>query len=174
MKTIPFMLLFVVAACTQTQQSNAEADASPEPEPIEIGDNRLVDYAMEGLQAMSDQSSEAFVSRFTDDAVYIFNAGDTIKGKAAIQAYWQGRMDVIEAISFDNHLWLPVTVNESPDVPTGDWLLAWFKVDASYTSGGSMSQWIHTTYHFTANDEIDMIIQYLDRVPIMQAQNASN
>ena len=32
-----------------------------------------------------------------------------------------------------------------------------------------MVQWIHTDQHFDANDKIDRVIQYLDRVPINAA-----
>ena len=32
-----------------------------------------------------------------------------------------------------------------------------------------MSQWIHTDYHFDANDKIDQVVQYIDRAPINAA-----
>ena len=163
----------IITACTQATDQNAEANvADTPPAPVEIGDNKHIAMAQEGLQAMTNQDTEAFVARFTDDAMYIFNTGDTISGKAAITEFWQGRMEVIETIEFSNDLWLPLQVNESEDVALGKWLLAWFQVDASYTSGGQMSQYIHTSYHFTENDEIDVVLQYLDRLSIMQAEGA--
>lgn len=158
--------------CTPVTDQNEAAVAATQPAPVEIGNNEHIAMAQEGLQAMVNQDHEAFVAKFTDDALYIFNSGDTIAGKPAITEYWQERMEVIETIEFSNDLWLPIKVNESEDVALGKYLFAWFDVKASYTSGGEMSQNIHTVYHFTENNEIDLVIQYIDRLSIMQAQGA--
>jgi hypothetical protein len=65
---------------------------------------------------------------------------------------------------------LPVKVNEKGNIPMdGIWLLSWYKTTAKYKGGKSMTQWIHSTYHFNSEDKIDMVNQYLDRVPIMEA-----
>lgn len=66
---------------------------------------------------------------------------------------------------------MPVKVNtpqQQVQAP-GVWLLAWFQVNAKYKTGKSMSQWIHTDYHFDANDKIDQVVQYIDRAPINAA-----
>jgi hypothetical protein len=42
---------------------------------------------------------------------------------------------------------------------------------AKYKTGKSMTQWIHTDLHFDANDKIDRVIMYLDRVPIAAAMS---
>ena len=158
-------------------QTVATAQAAPEaPQPVSVvSDTKYVEMAQKGLSAMTAKSIDDFTTSFTDQSIYVFNAGDTLKGLETIKGYWNGRMEVIEKISFSNEVWLPVDVNENntQNVVPGVWLLAWFNVDATYTSGGTMSQNIHTLYHFTENDEIDIIIQYIDRVPIMQAQEGS-
>jgi hypothetical protein len=52
---------------------------------------------------------------------------------------------------------------------TGIWLLSWYQVSAKYKNGNRAGQWIHTDYHFDANDKIDRVIQYLDRAVINAA-----
>jgi hypothetical protein len=54
-------------------------------------------------------------------------------------------------------------------VVTGTWLLGWYMTTSKYKGGGSMTQWIHATMHLNDAGKIDRMIQYLDRVPIMQA-----
>ncbi len=51
----------------------------------------------------------------------------------------------------------------------GIWLLSWYNTNAKYKTGKRMIQSIHTVQHFNANDKIDRVIQYLDRVPINAA-----
>jgi hypothetical protein len=186
MKNLIFSLalgaLFYACSGTGSQESTettteTPAQAAPEePQSVSVvSDTKYVEMAQKGLAAMTAQSIEDFTASFTDQSMYIFNAGDTLKGLETIKGYWSERMKVIDEISFSNEVWLTVEVSEnnSQNVVPGVWLLAWFNVDATYTSGGSMNQNIHTLYHFTENDEIDVIIQYLDRVPIMQAQEGS-
>jgi len=65
---------------------------------------------------------------------------------------------------------LPIKVNKKGNIPLdGYWLLSWYKTTAKYKGGKSMTQWIHTTYHFDANDKIDMVDQYLDKAAINAA-----
>jgi hypothetical protein len=61
-------------------------------------------------------------------------------------------------------------VNEKGNIPAnGYWLLSWYQVTAKYKGGGTMTQWIHTTFHFDGNDKIDIVNQYLDRAAINAA-----
>jgi hypothetical protein len=94
-------------------------------------------------------------------------------GKPAIDKYWRDRRtNVIETITFAKDIWLPIKVNEKGNIPMdGYWLLSWYETTAKYKGGKSMSQWIHTTFHFDANDKIDMVNQYLDKSVIMAAMS---
>ena len=159
---------------TNTEKEAQVAPAAAQPVSV-VPDSKYMEMGQKGLTAMTAQSIEEFTAGFSDQSMYIFTAGDTLKGLEAIKGYWNNRMEVIDEISFSNQVWLTVKVleNNAQNVVPGVWLLAWFNVDATYTSGGSMRQNIHTLYHFTENDEIDIVIQYLDRVPIMQAQGGS-
>jgi hypothetical protein len=50
---------------------------------------------------------------YADNAVYAWNNGDSLTGKAAIGEYWKKRRtEVIETITFTNDIWLPVKVNQ--------------------------------------------------------------
>ncbi len=174
MKKLTLLLTVgIVLSCSAPTSEQPAASESSEPQPVEFGDAKYIEMTKAALPAMVNQDLDAFVSGMADDAVYIFNAGDTLKGKAAIREFWGGRMEAIEQISFDNDVWLGVKVNDSQNVIPGNWVMAWMDVNATYTSGGSMSQSVHTLYHYTDNDQVDMVIQYLDRVPIMQAEQAA-
>lgn len=114
---------------------------------------------------------DGWMATFADNAVYVWNNGDSIAGKPAITAYWKKRRsDVIDSISFTNQIWLPIKVNQPQSVEQpGVWLLSWHLTMAKYKTGKRMAQWMHTDYHFDASDKIDRVIQYLDRVPINAA-----
>ena len=170
-------MIFIASVLVSCDTPSQEADDIPaEPEvsvPISLIDGTdYIEKAKAGLTAMTNQDLDGFVGNFTDDAVYQFNSGDTLAGIEAIREYWAARMEAIDAISFSNEIWLPVNVMEGADTNAGPgkWLLAWFNVEASYVDAGSMSQSIHTAYHWNEAGKIDRIVQYLDRLSIMEAQ----
>jgi hypothetical protein len=140
--------------------------------PTEIADSKYSDIGKKGFDALSSGDIDGWMSSFADNAVYMWNNGDSLVGKAAITAYWKKRRsEVIDSISFLSPIWLAVKVNE-PQQPTetpGVWALSWHITSAKYKTGKRMVQMMHTDFHFDANDKIDRVIQYLDRVPINAA-----
>lgn len=161
----------VMFACTPPQEAAQEPAEAAEPQAIEFGESKYVDLAKQGIPALMNEDLDAFLGNMAEDGIYVFSSGDTIAGKPAMMEYWQGRMDVIESITIENDIWLNVKVNETEtDTPLGNWVMGWFDVSATYTSGGSMSQNVHTLYHFNENDQVDITIQYIDRLSIAQAQ----
>jgi len=140
--------------------------------PTEIADSKYSDIGKKSLEALSSGNIDAYMSAFADNAVYVWNNGDSLAGKAAITAYWKKRRsEVIDSISFPNQIWLAVKVNE-PQTPAhlpGIWALSWHATLAKYKTGKHMMQWMHADWHFDANDKIDRVIQFLDRVPINAA-----
>jgi hypothetical protein len=48
-------------------------------------------------------------------------------------------------------------------------VIGWYKTTAKYKGGKSMTQWIHTDFHFDENDKIDEVNQYLDKSAINEA-----
>jgi ketosteroid isomerase-like protein len=154
------------------EQQPAAAATDAKPQPAEFADAKYTEIGKAELAAMQSGDVDKWLSMFADNAKYFWNSGDSLVGKAAISDYWKKRRtEVIDSISFMNDIWLPVKVNEpqrqvqSPGV----WLLGWYQINAKYKTGKSMQQWTHVDFHFDANDKVDQVIQYLDKVPINAA-----
>jgi ketosteroid isomerase-like protein len=169
-------LLAVACGNNTTEQPAAAADTKPAateaPAPTEIGDAALMEVGKSGIANLSKGDIAAWMNDFAEDAVYQWNNGDSLAGKAAISAYWtERRTKNIDSISFSKDVWLPLKVNEPQNdaVAPGTWLLSWYQVNAKYKNGARMVQWIHSTIHFNAAGKIDRFIQYLDREPINKA-----
>ena len=140
--------------------------------PAEFADQKYADVVRNSLGSLSSGDIAAFSNSFSDNAVYAWNYGDSLAGKPAIVEYWtKRRADVIETLQFSDMILLPVKVNTPQTVEgPGVWVLVWHETTAKYKpTGKSMTQWIHSTIHFDANDKIDRWIQYVDRQLITQA-----
>ena len=163
------------AGCGDKPAATAEAPlatpAADKPAPAEFADAKYAEIGKKGLANLSSGDIDAWMGSYADNAVYAWNNGDSLDGKAAIGDYWKKRRtEAIETITFSNDIWLPVKVNKPQQTEkTGIWLLGWYKVDSKYKTGKSMSQWIHTLMHFNNEDKIDRVLQFLDRVPINAA-----
>ncbi|HMK04067.1 MAG TPA: nuclear transport factor 2 family protein, partial [Ferruginibacter sp.] len=151
--------------------ANTSPGNSDSTAPAEFADAKYVAIGKQGIASLSAGNVDAWMESFADNAVYAWNYGDSVVGKAAITAYWKKRRtEVMDSISFSNDIWVPLKVNKPQGVEgPGVWLLGWYQVNAKYKTGKSMLQWIHTDMHFDANDKIDRVIQYLDRSLIMAA-----
>ncbi len=107
--------------------SDSAAVAPAKQLPTEIGDSKFVDIGKAGNAALSSGNIDAWMNSFADNAVYIWNNGDSIAGKPAITAYWKKRRgDVIDSISFSQEIWLAVKAQISHSKPciypeTGCW-----------------------------------------------------
>ena len=155
-----------------TTTDSAVAAAPAKPLPTEIGDAKFVDIGKSGNANLSSGNIDAWMTSFADNAVYVWNNGDSLAGKPAITAYWkQRRGSVIDSISFSQDIWLAVKVNQPQQAVhlPGNWLLGWYLTQAKYKTGKRMAQWVHTAIHFDANDKIDRVVQFLDRAPINAA-----
>lgn len=173
--------LFLVVLCASVfvgcKKENTAEPAANEPKttesiaPVEFADAKYAEIGKKALEAMSKGDMDAWMSNYADNAKYYWNSGDSLVGKPAIDKYWRDRRtNVIETIVFEKDIWLSLKVNEKGNIPMdGYWLLSWYKTTAKYKGGKSMTQWIHTTFHFDANDKIDMVNQYLDKSVIMAA-----
>ena len=142
--------------------------------PSEFADEKYVEIAKQELANLSAGDVDAWGNMYADNAVYLWNTGDSLAGKAAIDGYWRKRRtEVIDSISFLTPVFLPIKVNvpQQPTVAAGNWVLCWYLVDAKYKkSGKRMKQWIHTDMHFDSNDKVDRVIQYLDRSLVATAE----
>jgi ketosteroid isomerase-like protein len=153
-------------------KSPAATDQAAASKDYEIGDMKYVDIAKKHFGYLGSGDIDSWMAEFADNATYRWNNFDSLLGKAAITDYWKKRRtDIIDSMSFANDIWLPMKVNKSqaPGHLTGNYALGWYTVKAKYKTGKSMSQRVHTVFHFNENDKIDRVSQYLDRVPIMAA-----
>lgn len=152
--------------------TDSAAVATAKPQPVEFADAKYVDIGKMGNASLSAGNIDTWMNSFADNAVYVWNNGDSLAGKPAITAYWKKRRaDVIDSINFTQDIWLAVKVNQPQQAiqAPGNWLLGWYLTSAKYKTGKRMAQWIHTAMHFDANDKIDRVIQFLDRAPINAA-----
>ena len=163
-------------ACNNEKSAEDKAattttETAKEAAPAEFADAKYAAIGKKGIAALSSGDVDGWMNGYADNAVYVWNNGDSIAGKSAITEYWKKRRtEVIDSISFSNDIWLPVKVNKPQSVEApGVWLLGWYQVSAKYKTGKRMAQWIHTDMHFDANDKIDRVIQYIDRAPINAA-----
>ena len=172
------LLLFVVTACNvstpkeESVPAVTASDAPAEKAPIEFAPSKYSDVCKSALAGLSNGNIDAFVKDMSENCVYRFNSGDSIAGKAAITKYWsERRTKVIDKISFSEDLWLPLSVTDAntDNVRRGTWVLSWFTTSATYKTGKSMTQSIHTLFHFNDSEQIDEVIQYLDRASINAA-----
>lgn len=140
--------------------------------PAEFADPKYSEMVKSGLASLSAGDVAAWLSSFSDNAVYAWGYGDSLVGKPAISEYWtKRRAEVLDSLTFANPIFLPVKINtpQSVEAP-GVWVLAWYETTAKYKpSGKKMTQWIHTDNHFNADGKIDRVIQYVDRVAINNA-----
>ena len=171
-----FFVLFCFAALLGCKKPKDEMAATPvvdaTPPQVEIGDSKYADIGRQGIAQMSSGDIDGWMTAFADNAKYYFNGGDSLVGKPAITSYWKDRRgNVIDKISFQNDIWTPLKINRPQKGPdqAGNWLLSWYQVSATYKNGKTMGQWIHTDFHFDANDKIDVVVQYIDRAPINAA-----
>lgn len=153
------------------ESATSTTDSTKTVAPIEFADAKYSEIGKKSLETLSKGDMDAWMSNYADNAKYYWNRGDSLVGKPEIDKFWRDRRsNVIETITFAKDIWLPIKVNEKGNVPMdGYWLLSWYQVTAKYKGGKTMSQWIHTTFHFDANDKIDQVNQYVD----MSAINAA-
>jgi ketosteroid isomerase-like protein len=169
------IVILALAGCTAKVKHEVKTESAPteiKMQPAEFADLKYADIGKKLISSLSRGDMAGYISDYADNAVYQFNNGDSIAGKPAIYEYWnKRRTEFIDSLTFSNEIWLPIKVNQPQSVEAhGVWLLGWYQVNATYkTTGKRMVQWMHIDLHFDANDKIDRVVQYLDRVPINEA-----
>jgi hypothetical protein len=166
--------LFLIVSCKKEESKEMDVAVMADDtivKPAEFADFKYAEIGKKSLMAMEKGDMDGWIEIYADNAVYVWNNGDSLVGKPAIASYWkQRRANVIETIKFSDAIWLPIMVNTPQSVEAkGVWLLGWYKTTAKYRNGKEMTQWIHTDYHFDSNDKVDRVIQYIDRAAIATA-----
>jgi SnoaL-like domain len=157
----------------KTETTVASTEVTTAPQPAEFADLKYAEIGKSGIANLSSGNVDAWMASFAENAVWQFNNGDSLVGRAAITDYWKKRRtETIDSISFSSQIFLPIKVNQPQSIEQpGVWVLCWYMTTAKYKTGKSMTQWIHTDLHFDASDKIDRVIMYLDRVPIAAAMS---
>ena len=159
------------AASKDTTSAMASTPAGPPPQ-SEIADARYTEIGKKVMSAMASGDIKGMMDQYADDAVYLWSAGDSLAGKAAIGKYWTDRRSkIIDSLEFARSIWLPMKVNRSQsgaDLP-GIWLLAWHEVHVKYKNGTRLAFWVQEDWHFNNADKIDRAVTYIDRAPINKA-----
>ncbi len=155
-----------------TAPAATEAETNPDTEQqAEFADAKYTEIGKKHMAALASGDMDAWMADYTDNAKYYWNSGDSLVGKPAIDKFWRDRrINTIESLVYKNDIWFPIKINKPQSVETpGVWLMSWFEVTVNYKGGSSMTQWMHILYHFDANDKIDEVEHFADRVPIQAA-----
>lgn len=177
MKKLFFIVLTLVLflGCkNETPAEPAEPEAATTPateQPAEFAEAKYTEIGKKHMAALASGDMDAWMADYADNAKYYWNAGDSLVGKPAIDKFWRDRRaNVIETLSYKSDIWFPIKINKPQQMELpGVWLMSWSQVTAKYKGGTSMTQWMHILYHFDANDKIDQVEHFVDRVPIQAA-----
>jgi hypothetical protein len=74
-----------------TTEKSATETTPPEPKDYEIGSDKYADMGKNGQNDLASGNIDGWMNGFADNAIYRWNNGDSIVGKAAISAYWKKR-----------------------------------------------------------------------------------
>jgi ketosteroid isomerase-like protein len=155
-----------------TVKSAADSTGQKGTPPAEFADSKYMDWGKKHQMEFQNGDIDAWVGQFADNVVYLWSAGDSLAGKEAVTKYWKDRRaNVIQDIKFTDDIWLPIKVNKSQtanDIP-GVWLLSWYQVHSTYKTGKSLVFGVHNVMHFNDKDQVDRVVQYMDRAPINAA-----
>jgi hypothetical protein len=98
-KTLFFSLCsFVLFSCasnqseaekTETTVAAAATETPAAPQPAEFAAANYGDICRKGIANLSSGDIDAWMASFADNAVWQFNNGDSLTGKAAISDYWK-------------------------------------------------------------------------------------
>src|SRR5512133_1705115 len=133
--------LVFVAACTHDKHAEKKIEVGTTqtaPPPAEFADMKYAETGKKLIAALSRGDMAGYLANYADNAVYQFNNGDSLAGKAAISEYWtKRRTEIIDSLTFSHEIWLPVKVNKPQSVEApGVWLLGWYQVNATYKTTG--------------------------------------
>ncbi|MBK6634724.1 MAG: nuclear transport factor 2 family protein [Chitinophagaceae bacterium] len=142
-----FCMAALLVACNEEKKTDTATEATPaaapaEKPPVEIlNDSNLVASTMASFTAFENKDIEGYTTGMADNVMFRWSGGDSLAGKQAVKDYYTGRFNIIDNIKFSDHISLPLMANASPvaNVPTGKWMLSWYKVSVKYKNGKSIA-----------------------------------
>ena len=170
------MIFISCADKAEEKPATIEATASTSTEAKKAATDLLdlseADGVKAGIAALANRDVNAMTANYDDNVVSRWSGGDSVMGKKAVMDYWNGRLNVIDSLSFSDVVLLPIRINESQNPKyalVGKWVLAWNFTHVKYKNGKWLHFWVHTDYHYNDAGKVDVVIQYIDRHPIMEA-----
>lgn len=155
-----------------TTEAAAPTTTETKKAATEVLDISEADEVKAGFAALANRDVNAMAASYDDNIAYRWSGGDSAIGKKAVVDYWNGRLKLIDSLSFSEVILLPIKINESQSpkyAVVGKWVLAWNLSHVKYKNGKSLHFWVHTDYHYNDAGKVDIVIQYIDRHPIMEA-----
>lgn len=167
-----FAVMLLLSCDNQAPEITAEPVASDSTviKAAEIGDAKTIEIGKRFLSLFSKGDIDGWVNDLADSAVFVWNNGDSLKGRTVIADYWKERWNGLASITFSNDIWLPLHVNQPQSVEApGDWLLGWYMFDEKFKNGKGVVEWAHDDMHLDENGKVDRMIHYVDMAPIKAA-----
>lgn len=164
-----------ISCAEKTEEKPKDETAAVTTEPkkaaSELLDISEADGVKAGTAALANKDVNGMTASYDDKIIYRWSGGDSAVGKQAVMDYWNGRLKLIDSISFTDNVLLPIKVNEpqSKYDNAGKWVLAWNFAHVKYKNGKWLHFGVHSAYHYNDAGKVDEVIQYLDRHPIMEA-----
>ena len=155
-----------------TTEATAPTITETKKAATEVLDISEADGVKAGFAALANRDVNAMTASYDENVAYRWSGGDSAMGKKAVMDYWNGRLNVIDSLSFSDVVLLPIRINESQNPKyalVGKWVLAWNFSHVKYKNGKRLHFWVHTDYHYNDGGKVDLVIQYIDRQPIVQA-----
>lgn len=155
------------AAASEAPASTA-SDKKTSDELLPLSDGESVKAAM---NAFANRDVDGMTANYDDKVMYRWSNGDSLVGKQAVKDYYNGRLKIIDSLSFTDHVVLPVKVNtvQTPYQLAGKWVLHWAFAHVKYKSGKKIDFWVHNDYHYNDAGKVDVAIQYIDFHKIREA-----
>lgn len=169
-----FLSAFLFACNNEKAETTGTTDAATTTE-TKTGDELLAisegDGVKSSMLAFSKGDVDGMTANYDDNVRQLWSGGDSLIGKKAVQDYYNGRLKLIDSITYSENVLLPVKVNnqQSQYQALGKWVLHWTLAHVKYKNGKKLNFWIHTDYHYNDAGKIDIVIQYIDRNPIVEA-----
>jgi ketosteroid isomerase-like protein len=163
---LPIVVVVFLSACNQPKQETVSVLA-----PVETGDSAKANLCKASYAALIAGNVDQFAKDMSNDAIFVWNSGDSLVGKAAILEYWKDRRaNVIDKLEIRDDVWLPLKVNKLTNLPSGEYVMMWANLTSIYQFGGRPAvQRFHQVYRFNREGKIDYVEHYLDRHEVAEA-----
>src|SRR5215467_13757413 len=84
---------------TATAATMAPTTATSEPKAAEIADAKYMDFGKRFLASFSKGDIDGWLNDWADNGVFLWSAGDSLAGKAAVAKYWKSRWSNLDSIT---------------------------------------------------------------------------